>query len=70
MIAASFPSDRRGLPNSFIEAGTKLGPAIGTLAGGLLVAHYGWRTMFIVLGLLSLVWLIPWFVSFRQPCVT
>lgn len=71
VIAASFPSDRRGLPNSFIEAGTKLGPAIGTLAGGLLVAHYGWRTMFIVLGLLSLVWLIPWFLwAPRRPAQT
>ena len=60
VIAAGFPADRRGLPNSLLEAGTKLGPAVGTLAGGLLVACYGWRVMFVVLGAGSLVWLVPW----------
>lgn len=62
VIAAGFPVDKRGLPNSLIDAGTKVGPAIGTLAGGLLVARYGWRVMFFVLGLGSLLWLIPWSV--------
>jgi ACS family D-galactonate transporter-like MFS transporter len=60
VIAAGFPIDKRGLPNSVIEAGTKLGPAVGTLAGGVLVASYGWRVMFLTLGLMSLLWLIPW----------
>jgi MFS family permease len=60
VITAGFPPARRGLPNSLLEAGTKLGPAIGTLVGGLLVAYYGWRVMFIVLGFGGLVWLVPW----------
>ncbi len=60
IIAYGFPSASRGLPNALLDAGTKLGPAIGTLAGGLLVARYGWRTMFIVLGVGSLCWLVPW----------
>jgi MFS family permease len=62
VIAAGFPIEKRGLPNALIDAGTKLGPAVGTLAGGLLVARYGWRAMFIALGAGSLLWLIPWFV--------
>ena len=60
IIAARFPIERRGLPNSLIDAGTKLGPAIGTLAGGLVMAHFGWRAMFFVLGSAGLLWLIPW----------
>jgi MFS family permease len=40
--------------------GIALGPAVGTLAGGLMVAHWGWRAMFIVFGLVTLVWLAPW----------
>lgn len=60
VIAAGFPIERRGLPNSLIDAGTKLGPAIGTLAGALLVAKYGWRAMFFALGFGSLLWLLPW----------
>lgn len=60
VIAAGFPLEKRGLPNSLLDAGTKLGPAVGTLAGGLLVANYGWRAMFIGLGFGSLIWLVPW----------
>jgi ACS family D-galactonate transporter-like MFS transporter len=67
VIAAGFTVERRGLPNSLLEAGTKLGPAIGTLGGGLLVSRYGWRVMFLVLGLGSLLWLIPWSIWAPRP---
>jgi MFS family permease len=60
LIANGFPAARRGLPNALLDAGTKLGPAAGTLAGGYMVAVYGWRAMFIILGVLSLIWLLPW----------
>jgi MFS family permease len=60
VIATDFSIERRGVPNSLIEAATKLGPALGTLLGGVLLAHYGWRTLFLVLGAGSLVWLLPW----------
>lgn len=55
-----FPQHRLALANALIDAGSKLGPALGTLLGGLLVAGVGWRKFFIALGLISLVWLIPW----------
>jgi len=60
IIAASFPQTHRGIANSFIDMGSKIGPAIGTLAGALLVANYGWRILFFVMGIASLLWLIPW----------
>jgi MFS family permease len=40
-----------------------LGPAFGTFAGGMLIAQYGWRALFIALGLASLSWLIPWLAA-------
>jgi MFS family permease len=61
ILARHFPEHRRGFANSLIDAGTKCGPALGTLAGGLLMARFGWRWFFIVLGLGSLVWLPLWF---------
>jgi MFS family permease len=51
---------RRGLANAVIMAGMMLGPALGTFAGGMLMARFGWRPFFLVLGLVSLVWLLPW----------
>jgi ACS family D-galactonate transporter-like MFS transporter len=60
IISAHFPETQRGLANGSIDAGTKLGPALGILAGGTLMARYGWRPVFIVLGLGSLLWLPAW----------
>jgi len=60
ILAEHFPEDRRGFANGLIDAGSKIGPALSTLIGGLVVAQYGWRMLFIVLGVLSLFWLIPW----------
>jgi MFS family permease len=59
-IFASFPEERRGFANAAIDAGTRCGPAVGTLIGGLLMAHYGWRAFFLALGLGSMLWLLVW----------
>ena len=60
ILASYFPEHRRGFANAVIDAGTKMGPALGTLLGGLLMAKYGWRAFFLALGFGSLLWLIPW----------
>jgi len=60
ILANNFPEHHRGLANALIDAGTKAGPAAGTLLGGLLIADFGWRPFFLVLGVVSLLWLIPW----------
>src|SRR5262245_57756434 len=60
IIANTYSASDRGLPNSAIDAGVKVGPGIGMLVGGLLVATFGWRALFITLGLGGLLWLIPW----------
>ena len=61
ILAAQYPEHHRGFANALIDAGTKTGPALGTLIGGLLVSQLGWRPFFLVLGLGSMLWLIPWF---------
>jgi MFS transporter, ACS family, D-galactonate transporter len=55
------PEVGRGFANALIAAGVGCGPALGTFFGGTLMARYGWRPFFILLGLISMVWLIPWF---------
>ena len=61
ILAIQYPEHHRGLANAIVDAGTKTGPALGTLIGGLFMARFGWRPFFLVLGGLSLLWLIPWF---------
>src|SRR4051794_20027108 len=60
ILASEYPEHHRGFANAMIDAGTKVGPALGILIGGLLVAEVGWRIFFFVLGGGSLLWLIPW----------
>jgi MFS transporter, ACS family, D-galactonate transporter len=60
IIASSFLPQNRGLPNALIDVGVKVGPGIGMLVGGFLVASFGWRSLFAVLGLGGLLWLVPW----------
>jgi len=60
IIAKHFNAEHRGRANGLISAGWAGGPAIGTLVGGLLVAHIGWRWFFVVLGAASLLWLPAW----------
>ena len=63
ILASGFPEKHRGFCNAAIDAGSKLGPALGTLIGGLIVAAAGWRSLFFILGGGALLWLIPWVFS-------
>jgi len=60
ILSRYFPEQRRGLANALLIAGMALGPAFGIFAGGLLMARFGWRPFFLVLGLASMIWLVPW----------
>ncbi len=54
------PEHHRGFANGLLQAGWCFGPAVGTLGSGLLIARYGWRPVFIGVGISSLVWLPAW----------
>jgi ACS family D-galactonate transporter-like MFS transporter len=60
IIAQGFTEQHRGLANGLIDLGSKAGPALGLMIGGVVLSHYGWRTLFIAVGLISMLWLLPW----------
>jgi MFS family permease len=60
IICRHVPPARRGVANAAIAAALALGPAVGTFAGGLITARYGWRPMFFLFGFATLLWLAPW----------
>jgi MFS family permease len=60
ILAEHFSDGRKGLANGVIASGAALGPAIGLIIGGSVVARFGWRPFFLTVGLGSWLWLIPW----------
>src|SRR6266705_2735752 len=69
IVVRLFPPARRGLPNALVDVGTKVGPALSIYLGGMLLQDYGWRTLFIGVGLGSLLWLIPWTRWVPNGCI-
>jgi sugar phosphate permease len=68
MMVISFPEQLRGTANALIDAGSKIGPAVGVLLGVKMIEWFSWRGMFFVIGAASLLWLIPWcFIARRLP---
>jgi MFS family permease len=50
-LAQRVPSGQRGRANGLIAVGQSLGPTCGTLVGGLVMAHFGWRPAFMRCGI-------------------
>jgi ACS family D-galactonate transporter-like MFS transporter len=65
-IRYNIDESRRGTAVGIYMAGTKFGPALGAYLAALLIASYGWRQMFAILGLGCLLWLIPWRLLVRD----
>lgn len=66
LIGGHLDPARLGRANGLIGLGLSLGPAFGTFAGGLLIAALGWRPVFVIFGLASLLWLWPWLARTRE----
>lgn len=60
ILAGQIAQGHRGVANAAIVSGMSLGPALGTFFCGDLMAAYGWRPVFVVLGFAGLLWLVPW----------
>lgn len=65
IITRFVPAERRGMANAVLALGIALGPAVGTLAGGLILASHGWRAIFVTFGVVTLLWLAPWQMAVR-----
>jgi len=66
LVAGTLEPPRLALANGWMAFGYLIGPGIGTLFGGLAMARFGWRAVFVSLGAASLVWLLPW-ARLRTP---
>jgi MFS family permease len=66
LFAQHLPTHKLGAANGLVGVGLALGPAFGTFFGGMIMAQTGWRPTFLIFGLASLLWLVPWMLSTRE----
>jgi MFS family permease len=60
----------RARATAVVQLGGVVGPALGAFIGGLIMVRFGWRAMFMGLGLGSALWLLPWSSQLRAAPVT
>jgi len=59
-IRYNFTERERGLALGIYTTGSKVGSAIAVPVTAALIQYFGWRGMFLVMGVGCAVWLIPW----------
>ncbi|GAB5097863.1 MFS transporter [Caballeronia sp. HLA56] len=69
-IANSFDEARKGTATGIFSMGGKVGPAVGAAVAAWLIVAYSWKAMFVVTGLLGMVWLLPWLVFMKNDFPT
>jgi MFS family permease len=61
-----FPNERRGLPASLITAGSAVAKVALLPVLTVVVVAYGWRSGFLAVGVLALVWTVIWYAVGRM----
>jgi len=67
LLAQRVTDRHRARATSILQLGGMIGPALGTTLSVVIMDRYGWRAMFVSLGLASLLWLLPWSRQLRAP---
>jgi ACS family hexuronate transporter-like MFS transporter len=66
-VATWFPVRDRALATGIFNSGSNIGAMLAPLIGAAVVALSGWQSAFYVTGLIGLVWVVVWLVSYRPP---
>ncbi len=57
-----FPVKQRALAQGIFNAGASIGNVVAPLIIVVLYAQFGWKSTYIILGALGLLWIIPWLI--------
>lgn len=67
LIAEWFPPEERSFASGVFNSGASIGAILAPPLLAWVLLSTGWRTAFVVIGLLGFVWLAAWLLFYRQP---
>ena len=59
-VAEWFPRQERALAQGIFNAGASMGAVISAPLIAWLFLHFGWKSTFLIVGALGLLWVVPW----------
>ncbi|WP_065492406.1 MFS transporter [Rhodococcus opacus] len=59
------PVEKRGLPGAFLASGASIAKILIAPLMALAVANWGWRSTFLILAMVSVVWSVVWLVTWQ-----
>ncbi|WP_341225032.1 MFS transporter [uncultured Arcticibacterium sp.] len=62
-----FPTNERAFAQGLFNSGAAIGGIISLPLIAVLTIYFSWQYIFILVGLIGLLWLIPWFVLVKAP---
>lgn len=66
-VAEWFPKSERALATGVFNAGSALGALLSPLVVPLIAAQWGWPMAFYLAGGLGIIWVVAWWVFYREP---
>ncbi len=67
LIAEWFPAEERSLASGIFNSGASIGAILAPPLLAWIVLSMGWRTAFVVVGLLGFLWLAAWLIFYCRP---
>ncbi|WMY07601.1 MFS transporter [Paraburkholderia phenoliruptrix] len=67
LVSQWFPVKERALATSIFDSGSRVGSALSIPVVALIISSVGWKAAFVITGALGAVWILGWFVIYRNP---
>ena len=66
-VADWFPKKERALATGIFNSGSNIGALIAPLTVPFIALHFGWRVSFLATGILDVIWIVTWLLTYRTP---
>ncbi|CAN7559853.1 MFS transporter [Caballeronia sp. 15711] len=67
LVAQWFKPAQRAFATSIFDSGSRVGSALSIPIVALIISGFGWEASFVATGAVGLLWVLGWFVIYRNP---